>query len=384
MSYVGVFYTMTCPSKYHANSDIWEGKAPKETQAYLTKTWSQARSKLNRLGIPYFGMRVAEPHQGGCPHWHMILFMPKSCMNKANHVLRRYFSKENRVELVNRFKERGKYKAAYNNARQSWGYKKSKGFHAKEPHKSYFPSSPRFTAMLMDPDKGGAASYIAKYISKNIDGYNLNNHVDEESGDHLQKSVNPVLAWASTWGIRQFQFQGAPSVTIYRELRRQRKAIEHEELEQVRKAADEGRWINFVKLMGGMCIGRSSRFKLFHEVTPFGNDYGEVVKRVKGVIDEVTDNCLLTRLTSWTKQIKGTAEKLRNEGQSFVSTAHQSWTYGNNCTVGAIGAAEELKLIKLGFNKDQIKDLKQGKKIIFEDVIVKVVKGELAILEGQA
>ena len=135
--------------------------------------------------------------------------------------------------------------------------------------------------------------------------------------------------------------------------------------------------------MGGMCIGRNSRFKLFHEVTPFGNDYGEAVKRVKGVIDELTNNCLLTRLTSWTKQIKGTAEKLRSEGQSFVSEAHQSWTCGNNCTLEAIGPSEELKLIKLGFNKDQIDDLKQGKKIIFEDVIVKVVNGELTILEGQ-
>jgi len=136
--------------------------------------------------------------------------------------------------------------------------------------------------------------------------------------------------------------------------------------------------------MGGMCIGRNSRFKLFHEVTEFGNDCGEAVKRVKGVIDEVTNNCLLTRLTSWTKQIKGTAEKLSSEGQSFVSAAHQSWTCGNNCTVGDIGPSEELKLIKLGFNKDQINDLKQGKKIIFDDVIVKVVNGELAILEGKA
>lgn len=80
---------------------------------------------------------------------------------------------------------------------------------------------------------------------------------------------------------------------------------------------------------------------------------------------------------------KGTAEKLSSEGQSFVSAAHPSWTCGNNCTLGASGPSDELKLIKLGFNTEQIKNLKQGKRIIFEDVIVKVVNGELTILEGQ-
>lgn len=431
MNYVPIFYTLTCPSKYHPNSDNWDGSTPKEAQSYLVKTWSRGRSKLSRLGINYFGMRVAEPHADGCPHWHMLLFMPKNKVQTVNAILRKYFISEDREELLNRYgdlslrpktrliTERNKFNTGvvyriqefskpcrtnnhrkllfktYKNKRQKWGLKKSQGIKAKEPEKFYRTFAPRFTAITIDPNKGSATGYIAKYISKNIDGFKVLDHEDAETGDNI--TVNPVLAWASTWGIRQFQFQGSPSVTVYRELRRVREPVEEENLERVRVAADTAQWKDFVKLMGGMCIGRNANFKTAYEQTPYGNGYGEVVKRVKGVFsnaDEIAQAqrmlkgefsvesyaSLITRDTEWARQAKGTAEHKRLGGEN-VNEVDLSWTSGNNCTPCATATTAENSLSKLGITLEILSDLKRGKRIKIDDHIYYLFDDQLLSYE---
>lgn len=433
MGYVGVFYTLTCPSKYHPNSEKWNGASPKDAQAYLVKTWSRTRAKLARLGVNYFGIRVAEPHADGCPHWHMMLFMAPKKLQTINAIIRKYFISEDREELLKRYgpitvimktkttlipnpnglgvkavyseystdKRAGTNKKilfkTYLQKRRAWGYKKSQGIKAKAPEKFYRTFSPRFTAITMDPTKGTAAGYIAKYISKNIDGYQVTDHEDSETGENIQ--VNPVLAWASTWGIRQFQFQGSPSVTVYRELRRVRTPVDQDELERVRQAADTSQWKEFVKLMGGMCIGRSANFKTAYQETPYGNEYCEVVKRVKGVFSndgaaaqairqlkgeysvEVAAS-LITRDTEWVKQLKGTAELNKAEGLGFVGAANQSWTSGNNCTPLHATTSAELRLRKLGLSEKEVNSLKNGKRLLIEGVIYQLSGNQLLTFDA--
>ncbi|KZN61197.1 replication endonuclease [Pseudoalteromonas luteoviolacea] len=398
MGYVGVFLTLTAPSRYHANSQKWSGTTPKDAQSYLNRTWSRARSKLNRRGLDYFGVRVAEPHADGTPHWHMMLFMPKKKMQEIIAILRWYFIQENKQELYERRADRPRQFKLYKQKRKEWGLKKKLGKKAKEPSKFYKTFNPRFEAVLIDKSKGSAASYIAKYISKNIDGYMLLDHQDaetdegfaefDEKGKVKKNNINPVRAWASVWGIRQFQFLGSPSVTVYRELRRLRNECDDQNIEPIRYAANEGHWKDYVKLQGGMSVGKDANFKPLYEYTEFGNDYGEVVQRIKGVLHAASDSSIVTRLVEWTRQLKGTAEKNARADSTPVGAADYSWTSGNNCTPCSTGHSDELVLDMQGCSENEIRDIKNdllaGKRIMRNGYIYLIRGGQLLILDKKA
>ncbi|ELI8129968.1 replication endonuclease [Yersinia enterocolitica] len=310
MGYVGEFYTLTAPSKYHATNKHghrnrkWCGADPARTQRYLRGVWSRVRAKLHREDIRVFGIRVAEPHHDGTPHWHMLLFMLPESVDQARKILRDYASEEDEEEL---------YSARARKAR----------FHAE----------------AIDPEKGSATGYIAKYISKNIDGYALDGETDDETDKPLKEVAPAVSAWASRWRIRQFQFIGGAPVTVYRELR---KMSDHEtamglsvEFAAVHDAADYGRWAEYVNAQGGPFVKRENLIaRTYYETSETTNEYFEDVIRIRGVFSPPVgiDTPIITRTTEW-KIVKARALDLSVDlAVDLKGAPAPSRSSVNNCT----------------------------------------------------
>lgn len=297
--YSGAFITITAPSKYHsAHSkggfvDNWQGNTPRDTQAYLCGVWSRIRAKLNRNGIKVFGFRVAEPHHDGTPHWHILVFMRPEDVQTAFRIMWIYSMDED-------VQEKG---AALN----------------------------RFKFEMIDKEKGSATGYIAKYISKNIDGYALDGEIDDESGKPLKDVAKAVTAWASRWKIRQFQQIGGAPVSVWRELRRlKEKRTGNKIIDDVLTPADDGDWAEYITKQGGPMVSRKDlAVRLSYEEKM--NQYEEPVKKINGVFSPILgiSSYLCTRLIKWKIILKSQVDKLsalKNRANS------PPWSSVNNCT----------------------------------------------------
>jgi hypothetical protein len=178
----------------------------------------------------------------------------------------------------------------------------------------------RFTAVPMDPAKGSATGYLAKYISKNIDGEKDDGDsigLDFASGKNAKASSKRVLSWAATWSIRQFQQVGGPSITVWRELRRlvgncDQPLLKVSLIEGPRSAADRALWGLFWFLQGGPDVPRKAlTLRPMYDTNGKGK-YGDPVTRVRGVLGRDDDNdgiehSQITRTHTWTVQISGKA-----------------------------------------------------------------------------
>lgn len=308
LGYVGEFYTLTAPSKYHATikagyrNSKWNGASPSDTQSYLTGLWARIRAKLHREDIRIFGIRVAEPHHDATPHWHMLMFMLPEDVERVRFIIRHYAWEEDRHEL-----------------------------------KSDKAKKARFHAEAIDPEKGSATGYVAKYISKNIDGYALDGETDDESGELLKETAPSVSAWAARWHIRQFQFIGGAPVTVYRELRRLADTeVAHGlsvEFAAVHDAADAGDWAGYVNAQGGPFVRRDDlQVRTLYEPRAEFNQYGEETVAIRGVYDSLVGagTPILTRLTQW-KIVPKRAVDLAVDLQDGFAVPRSSSSV-NNCT----------------------------------------------------
>ncbi|MEN4769026.1 replication endonuclease [Duffyella gerundensis] len=333
---VGEFYTLTAPSKYHAVYSQggfvsqWNGASPRDTQRYLCKVWSKIRAALSRDDIHVFGFRVVEPHHDGTPHWHMLLFMMPEHKQRVHDIMARYAREEDAHEMNSDAARRA-----------------------------------RFHVESIDPSKGSATGYIAKYISKNIDGYALDGEKDGETGESLRDMSKAVSAWASRWCIRQFQQIGGAPVTVWRELRRMRdQQLPDARMDAVLAAADVGCWASYTQAQGGPLVSREDLvIRLCYEITEQGNEYAEDVQRVQGIYSpQVYGSEIPTRLVKWEKVSK-LAEASAEAGFSGGSAA--PWSSVNNCTGpqrrrlemelkarGINSSDEEMKLLLMGVGID--------------------------------
>jgi hypothetical protein len=224
LGYVAEFYTLTCHSCMHPRlaasgspNPYYDGTSAREAHEYLQGQWRKIRAALARRGIRVYGFRIAEAHHDGTPHWHLLLFMRPEEVGKVREILRHY-------------------------ALQVDGDEPGAQEH-------------RFKAEAIDWSRGTATGYVAKYVSKNIDGHAVD---CDQYGRDARDSAVRIDAWASVWGIRQFQQIGGPPVTVWRELRRLRLSTAPAGvIDDAFACAHVGDWAGFCRVMGGPRARRS-------------------------------------------------------------------------------------------------------------------------------
>ncbi|HCR1071066.1 TPA: replication endonuclease [Enterobacter kobei] len=308
--YAGSFFTLTAPSKYHAYTAFghrnhkWNGASPRRSQRYLNQIWQQIRAELARREIPVFGLRVAESHHDGTPHWHGLLFTAPEHTAELKEVMEDYATREDAEELT--------------------------GKSGKQP---------RFELKPIDPALGSATGYVVKYISKNIDGYALDGESDHESGRPLKETAKHATAWASCWGIRQFQFLGGAPVSVWRELRRLRNQELADKVSPVfgelHRAAHAGDWQGYITLQGGPFVSHSRLvLRAWYQYKNEPTSYGEYQKAIKGLVMPASSiPPVETRPHSYRiVKMKPKFSDRVDPVFDLKGASAPSWTRVNNCT----------------------------------------------------
>ncbi|XFW42558.1 replication endonuclease [Klebsiella pneumoniae] len=306
-----VFYTITCPSRFHATlnngrpNPKWTSATVRQSSDYLVDTFAAFRKAMHKSGMRWYGVRVAEPHHDGTVHWHLLCFMRKKERRAITAMLRKFAIREDREELGNN-------------------------------------TGPRFKSELINPRKGTPTSYIAKYISKNIDGRGLANEISKETGRSLRDNAEHVSAWASLHRVQQFRFFGIPGRQAYRELRllagqaaRQqadKKAgapvLDNPRLDAVLAAADVGCFATYIMKQGGVLVPRKHHLvRTAYELNEEPSTYGDHGIRIYGVWSPIVEGRICTHAMKW--------KMVRKAVDVQEATADQGacapWTRGNNC-----------------------------------------------------
>lgn len=295
--HVALFVTVTAPSAFHAQLAVgganpaFDRKVVRDAQAWLCRMWARSRAKLKRLSILTYGFRVAEPHHDATPHWHLLLFVAQRHVDALHTVIRECYLGE---------------------------YADERG---ARDHRTKFET--------IDKARGSATGYLAKYISKNIDGKGAIAHErDTETDGTITDSLARVDAWAACHGIRQFQQIGGPPVGLYREARRLRDRVADPDIERARDRADRGDFCGFTQCVGGIHAGRRTNIRLERCETGQRNRYAEA--RPPAVIGlRCASAVSLTRHHAWRIVRRGPCSGPRSGSPSYLGPVALTVRHGN-------------------------------------------------------
>ncbi|HAK2001596.1 TPA: replication endonuclease [Salmonella enterica] len=307
--YIGLFFTWTAPRQYHAwletgrRNRKWNGASPRETQHYFTRTFKNLSTALTRRGVDIFGMHITESHHDGTPHWHGILFVRR----EQEAILREVFE-------------------SYANAENCTSHRPG-----MQPAQSQLMIKP------IDKRRGSATAYITKHICRNIEGCAPGGR-DKETGRPWTELARHSAAWASLWGIKQFQFIGGPPVSVWRELRKlsdQKKADSVSPVfGELHRAAGKGEWAAYTLLQGGALATRKNlTMRTWYQMADEPDECGQYTAIIKGVYLPGTDKApVATRTRNW--KVKAPHQ---NAKPGFMKNhrkpALTPWTRINNCTM---------------------------------------------------
>lgn len=309
--YIGLFFTWTAPSQYHAwlktgrRNRKWNGASPRETQQYFTRTFKNFSTALTRCGVDIFGMHITESHHDGTPHWHGILFVRR----EQEAILREVFESYANAENCNCTSHRP----------------------GKPPAQSQLEIEP------INKRQGSATAYITKHICRNIEGC-APGGTDRETGRPWTEIARHSAAWASLWGIKQFQFIGGPPVSVWRELRKlsdQKKADSVSPVfGKLHRAAGGSDWAEYTRLQGGLPTARKNlTMRAWYKPGEEPDECGQYTAILKGVYLQGTNKApIATRTRNW--KVKAPRQ---NAKPGFMKKnrkpALTPWTRINNCTM---------------------------------------------------
>ena len=315
---VPLFFTLTTPSLFHPqratggkNPAFYVEETPEKkretvrtAQRWLCRMWARARAALHRQDILIYGFRIAEPHHDGRPHWHALFFVDPKCADTVSAVISDVWLKDSGDEPGAR--------------------------------------AHRVRVEKIDPARGSATGYLAKYIAKNIDGHgSIGLDHDDETDAPVSESVIRVDAWSAIHGIRQFQQIGGPPVGIWREVRRLRdEEVEDDLINKVREKADRGDWCGFCRSVTWDWQGtRHTSVKLWKEETGSKSRYGDCrPARILGL--QCTSVRVETRPHEWKIGKKGqacsTAETTGQDRNSDPAGSDSSSESGSSSDLGPV------------------------------------------------
>lgn len=109
----GFFVTLTLRGKFHPNpstgKNSWDGSTPEQAHDELHRLWRLVQREVNRKFGKLMGIRVEEPHEDGCPHWHLLVYIQPEHEAQLRKIIKRYFGNgiAAKVEALNPAKGRG-------------------------------------------------------------------------------------------------------------------------------------------------------------------------------------------------------------------------------------------------------------------------------------
>ncbi|MND72665.1 Bacteriophage replication protein GPA [compost metagenome] len=400
---LGLFLTLTAPSSYHAwrvgkqdkaktyQNEDFNNATPTETNHLLCKQWARVRAALAREGIRPFGFRVVEPHHDATPHWHCLLFINPAHERILLTQLAYHFTAVDRAELKLPHGEKLDELARTAKRNKGEDVFDLLDITDKDTIKAL---NPRVNWKVIDPTKGSATGYIAKYIAKNIDGHKVG--MDYEAEAPVDHTTIAVAAWASCWRIRQFQQIGGPAVSVWRELRRLGDDVIEWDcvLELARHAARNARWGDFINAMGGIDAPRKEHLiHLSKRMDEAANKYGEDVIKLLGLITDVGMTTAVTRTEGWQIVRKGAAVSGLGEQREHAvgerseltlsSGSCAPWSSFNNCTEGSKsgvkGSTLAKELSRMGLDASNAALLQHGSIINAGGQYVRLVSDRLIV-----
>ena len=307
-SWVGVFFTLTAPSRFHRYSTTSDGKlksnryydsdkTPADARDWLQETWKLTQTTWKRSTkrirpIDGYGFRMDETHHDGVSHYHYAIWVKSKDAQRAVEI---FYNKALRGAYTDRLTK--KSECVYGLARDAT----ERGAEVR-----------RLSFKIMT-SAAGMVSYMVKYITKGLTGADWE---DLKAGIPSDQTIIKIMARKSVWGLRQYAFWNAPSVMAWRELRRISDVQNNPVLESARQAAHAKDWKLYTEINGGAaCSARTRPIRMMRESKQDAetagdalNKYGEVIAQVRGLLVEGAE--IRTRLKDWYLLNIGSLNKL--------------------------------------------------------------------------